>query len=122
MAMLLLYQSSLSLLNIDKLILVHVRFSHVCHVTPLCTHIGSRKPKMVAVATALSCNLQGIGIISILSADHSNPLHNQLTIAVVHTKLVIAISIPKLVAMSTTLRDSISAMSSSDMLTQKNNR
>ena len=47
------------------------------------------------------------------------PFHNNCLVAIVHTKLVIAILVPKLAAMATTLRRLTSAMSLSDSLTRE---
>jgi len=72
--------------------------------------------KMVAMAPSLSCRLSAISAFCwpTTQAPSTNIPH-----AVVHTKLVITILVPILVAMAMTLRRWISAMSSSDSLTPK---
>jgi len=63
--------------------------------------------------------VQSIGNICILSANHSNPLHNQLPSRYRSHKASYSNLVPKLVAMATTGRHSISTVFSSDSLTLK---
>jgi len=62
---------------------------------------------------------QGIGNTCILSTDHSNPLRNQPPSRCRSQKASYSNLVPKLIAMATSLRPSISAMSSLDSLTPK---
>jgi len=81
----------------------------------MCT-ANIERQKMFAMATSLSFS------VSAISAFVGRPLKpsiNNCLVAIVHTKQVIAILVPKLVAMATTLEHSISAMISSDSLTPK---
>jgi len=90
------------------------RFSHICWVAPMCTaHIQSQK--MFSMATSLNCRVSAISAFCWPTTQ--TPITNSL-VAIVHTKLVIAILVPKLVAMATSLRTSKSAMFSLDSLTQ----
>ena len=69
---------------------------------------------MVAMATALSCRVSATAFCQLTTQALS--ISNRLVV-VWHTKPVIAILVPKLVAMATSLRPSISAVSLSDILT-----
>ena len=73
---------------------------------------------MVAMATSISCRVSAISALHLL-ADHSNPSVTNCLVAIVHTQPVIAILVPKLVAVATTVRHSITAVSLSDSLTPK---
>ena len=74
------------------------------------------KPKIVAMASFLSCRVSAISAFC-WPTTHP-PITNRL-VAVVYTKPVTAALVPKLIAMAATLRLWISAMSSSDSLTPK---
>ena len=72
---------------------------------------------MVAMSMSLSC---GVSVIPAFSwSTTQTPSITNCLVAIVHTKPVIAILVSKLVAMATTLRHSISAVSLSDSLTPK---
>ena len=72
--------------------------------------------KMVAMAMSLSYRQY----MHLVGRPLKPPSIPNCLAAIVYTKLVIAILVPKFVAMATTFRHSISAMSSSDSLTPKN--
>ena len=75
---------------------------------------------MVAMATSLSCSILALSAFNNFCwpTTETPSITNSLA-AIVHTKLVIAILVLKLVVMAITLRHSISAMSSLDSLTPK---
>ena len=74
---------------------------------------------MFAMSTSLSCRVSAIGLSAFCSTTTKTPSISNSIVAIVHTKPVIAILVPKMVAMATNLRHSILAMSSSDSLTPK---
>jgi len=74
-----------------------------------------KKPKMVAMATPLT----GYGNICILLDDQLNPSIVNSLVDIIHTKPVIAILVPELVAMATPLIRKW--ISSSDSLNPKIN-
>ena len=67
---------------------------------------------MVAMATSLSCRVSAISAFCWPTTQ--TPSITNSVVAIIHTKLVIAILVPKLVAMATFLRTLKSAMSSSE--------
>ena len=69
------------------------------------------------MATSLSCRVSEISAFC-WPTTQTPSITNRL-VAIIHTKPVIALLVPKLVAMATSLRPSISAMSSLDSLTPK---
>jgi len=69
------------------------------------------------MATSLSCRVSAIP--AFYWPTTKTPSITNRLVAIVHTKPVIAILVPKLVATATSLRPSISAMSSLDSLTRK---
>jgi len=74
-------------------------------------------PKLVSMATSISCRASATSAFC-RSTTQTPSITNRL-VTVVHTKPVIAISVPKSVAMATYLKPFISAMSSLDSLTPK---
>ena len=72
---------------------------------------------MVAMATSLRRKVSAI--YRFCRPTTQTPSITNCLVAIVHTKPVIAILVPKLVAVATTRRHSISALSSSDSLTLK---
>jgi len=80
-----------------------------------CVSDIQKTKKMVAIATSLSCRVLAISAFC-WSTTQTPSITNSL-VAIDHAKPVTAILVPKLVAMATTLRHSISSMSSSDSLT-----
>ena len=74
-----------------------------------------RKTKVVAMATSLSCRVSAISAFCWPTTQ--TPSITNCIDAIVHTKPVIAILVSKLVAVATTLRHTISDISSSDSLT-----
>ena len=62
------------------------------------------KPKIVAMATSLRCRVSVISAFCWLTTQI--PCITNCLVAIVHTKLVIANCVPKLVAMATSLRTS----------------
>jgi len=75
------------------------------------------KTKMVVMATSLSCRVSGLSAFRWPTTQ--TPSITNCLVAIVRTKSVISVLVPKLVAMATTLRHSISTMFSSDSLTAK---
>ena len=85
------------------------------HTTEVIAH---RKPKSGCHGNVPY--LQGIAAISAFCRPTTQtPSITNRLVAVVHTKPVIAILVPKLVAMATSFRPSMSGMSSLDSLTPK---
>jgi len=80
-------------------------------------HIGVNNLPKVSVATSLSCRVSAISAFC-WPTTQTPSITNSL-VAVVHTKPVIAILVPKLVAMATSLGTAKSAMSLSDSLNPK---
>ena len=76
---------------------------------------------MVAVATFLSCRVPAVSAFCwpTCPTTQTPPSITNNLVAIVHTKPVIALLAQKLVAMATSLRPPISAMSSWDSLTPK---
>ena len=72
---------------------------------------------MVAIATSLSCSVSAIYAFG--RPTTQTPSITNCIVAIVHTNPVIAILVPKLVAMAKSLRFSISTMSSLDSLSPK---
>jgi len=90
----------------------HRRFSCIRQMTPMRTPY-TESHKIVAMAMSVSFNVLSMHFVG-------RPLKpTSSLVAIVHTKPVIAILVPKLVAVTTTLRHPISAMSSLDSLTPK---
>jgi len=79
--------------------------------------IESQKVVAMALATSLSCRVSTIS--AFCQATTQTPSITNHLVAIVHTKLVIAILVQRLVVMTTSLGPSFSAMSSSDSLTPK---
>jgi len=75
---------------------------------------------VVAMAASLSCRVSAISAFCQLTtqAPMNSSISNRL-VAIFHTKLIIAILVPKLVAMATSLGPLISAMSSLDSFIPK---
>jgi len=72
---------------------------------------------MIAMATSLSCRVSATSAFCWPTTQ--TPSIINCLVAIIHTKPVTAILVPKLVGMAMTLRRSISAMSSSDSFTLK---
>ena len=80
-------------------------------------HIGMNNLPKVAMATSLSCRVSAIA--ALCRPITKTPSITNSVVAIIHIKPIIAILVPKLVAMATPFRNSKSAMSSSNRLTGK---
>jgi len=90
--------------------------SRIRQMAPVCTPY-TESQKMVAVATSPMCKVLAISLFC--RPTTQTPSITSCLVAVVLTKRVIAILVPQLVAMTTTIRHSISSIFSSDSLTPK---
>jgi len=81
------------------------RFSRNHQVAPTCTSY-TESQKLVAMATSLSCRVSAIGLSAFCWPTTQIPSITNSPVAIVRTKQVITILVPKLVAMATSLSTS----------------
>jgi len=113
------WMSTILIKQVITLTVIWHRTRTVQSYSPGCANVHPiyGKTKTVATAMSLSCTVSAISAFCWPTTQ--TPSITNCLVAIIHTKPVIAILVPKLVAMATTHRHSISAMSSSDSLTPK---